>query len=310
MRKLFASIAAMVAVGGALVLAGCPDEGGGLSYICENGTPTAGNGAIPGVSNCRACNQGSVVIGTLGEVGSECWYRFVCDNGTATTTGSGTALGASSCDSCNEDYKISGIAGTEGSTCSEICFLVYGDDTIRTRDCDQLELANDVFGVNSDGGGTLTFMEMPSGGHASSAFRRLNLTFGDSGRSAIAYISLARDFNAAGRILNFSIKSDQGNGGNNRIRIYLEADPGGSSDYQTLETEGTQMFTNDGTWQEVSIDLATAFSGSFAATGTGAGSRITAANIRTIGFALLDVNGLSLPGLGNQRIDIDEIRFE
>ena len=96
------------------------------------------------------------------------------------------------------------------------------------------------------------------------------------------------------------------------IRVYLEADPGAGGtafpDYQTLGTEGIQTFTNDGTWQDVSIELAVEFSNSFAAAGTGAASQITAANIRSVGFALVDSNGTD-PGIGAQVISVDEIRF-
>ena len=122
---------------------------------------------------------------------------------------------------------------------------------------------------------------------------------------AVGFVRLNEDYNATGKTLKFSIKSDtKENGGNDQIRVYLEADSGSNSafpEYQTLGTEGIEIFTNDGTWQDVEIDVDVAFGFS--------GSGISAANIRSIGFALLDANGLSPSGFGDQVIDIDEIRF-
>ncbi len=223
---------------------------------------------------------------------------------------------------CPDDS--SGGGGGNVATCvapaggaSAAVDLVYGDAT--RADCNQVALAETAFGQDNDGtGASLTFTEVATGGAASgSTFRRLDFTAsttpGQREGFAVAFIKLAEDYDVAAKDLKFSIRSAANDaGGNGQIRIYLEAQPPSGSafpNYQTLQSEGTQMFTNDGAWQDISIRLATAFSGSFAAT-TGDASGITAANIRSIGFAILDANGLSPSGLGNQVIDIDEIRFE
>ena len=293
MKKLLISAAAVVTVS-ALILTGCPEDSATpttFAYICENGTAASGAASTEDVSNCQACNQGYEAVGTPGEVGSTC-----------------TPTGA----------VITCVAPAGGA--SAAVDLVYGDAT--RADCNQVALAaTDAFGQATDGSASLTFTEIadtnpPEGAGSSADFRRLTFTTGQPGQRegfAVAFIKLAEDYDVAAKDLKFSIRSAANDaGGNGQIRIYLEAQPPSGSafpNYQTLQSEGTQMFTNDGAWQDISIRLATAFSGSFAAT-TGDASGITAANIRSIGFAILDANGLSPSGLGNQVIDIDEIRFE
>ncbi len=101
----------------AVIIISCEAETGNLSYICENGTPTSGNGIIIGQSSCDACDQGYVLFGRPGEEGSTCGkFPFVCENGMAASGGTLTE-GQNNCDRCNDGYTISGTASAPGSTC-------------------------------------------------------------------------------------------------------------------------------------------------------------------------------------------------
>ncbi len=285
-----------------------------IAYTCENGTATTGNGATPGLSSCDSCMPGFGIIGTAGQPGSMCGsIAYTCENGTA-TAGNGATPGLSSCDSCNTHYRISGTAGMAGSTCSaNTCFRVYGDAT--RANCDQLSVP--IAGgfsprVGGSGGSNadLTFDEITTGGADGSAnFRRLDFTgstvHGARESFAEAAIFMTGNYDVTGKTLKFSIKSPTGvNGGNNTIRVFYQA--GAASNNRTAEDSGIVMFTNNDTWQTVEIPT-TDFDFMNPPPG---GSAISPTAIRSIGFSILDANGLSPSGLGDQVIDIDEVRFE
>ena len=282
-----------------------------IAYTCENGTATAGNGATPGLSSCESCISGFGIIGTAGQPGSMCGsIAYTCENGTA-TAGNGATPGLSSCDSCNTHYRISGTAGMAGSTCSaNTCFRVYSDAT-RTN-CDQLPVPTSGGFSHRVGGSNavLTFDEIATGGaDGSSNFRRLDFTgstvHGARESFAVATIIMLEDYDATGKTLKFSIKSPatRENGGTNRIRVFYQAS--GGSQNRTAEDSVEVMFTNNDTWQTVEIPTT-----DFDFANPVGSSTITPATIRFVGFALLDANGLSPSGLGDQVIDIDEVRFE
>ena len=274
---------------------------GSIAYTCENGTATAGNGATPGLSSCDSCMSGFGIVGTAGQPGSTCGsIAYTCDNGTA-TTGNGVTPGLSSCDSCNTHYRISGTAGMAGSTCSaNTCFRVYGDAT--RANCDQLPVpiaggfSHRVGGSNA----VLTFDEIATGGaDGSSNFRRLDFTgstvHGARESFAEAAIFMTGNYDVTGKTLKFSIKSPTGvNGGNNTIRVFYQA--GAASNNRTAEDSGIVMFTNNDTWQTVEIPT-TDFDFMNPPPG---GSAISPTAIRSIGFSILDANGLSRLDLGTR----------
>ena len=136
------------------------------------------------------------------------------------------------------------------------------------------------------------------GGGASSTPLFTNLTIG-SGGSAWAYgiAELGANYNATGKALNFSIKSPA-SGGIGSIDIFLEGETSGPGDRTDTVN---QMFTNDGTWQTVSVPI-TSFT--FPASG------VALTTVRRVVFSLVDSDGLSNTGVGAQTLDIDEIRFE
>ncbi len=136
------------------------------------------------------------------------------------------------------------------------------------------------------------------GGGASSTPLFTNLTIGTGG-SAWAYgiADFPADYDATGKALNFSIKSPA-TGGIGSIDIFLEGETGGPGDRTDTVN---QMFTNDGTWQTVSVPI-TSFT--FPASG------VALTTVRRVVFSLVDSDGLSNTGVGAQTLDIDEIRFE
>ncbi len=179
--------------------------------------------------------------------------------------------------------------------------LAYGDGNY-TAGCTQLELrATDTFGQFSSTGDA-TFSEIDAGASDSAKAYRLNSPSA-AATFAGGFIALNANYDVTGKTLKFSIRSEA-SGGHNMIRVYLEdaSYPGGDpTGYQTEQSEGIQTFTNDGAWQEVSIDIDTAYGFS--------GANIAKTSIRSFGFAIVDANG-GTAGFGSQVIDIDEVRFE
>ena len=113
--------------------------------------------------------------------------------------------------------------------------LVYGDGNY-TAGCTQLEPATvDPFG--QFGAGT-TFTETSGGASNTSKAYRLALTDAAAAFGG-GFISLAADYDATGKTLKFSVKSNATtDGGYNMIRVYLEADSGANAafpDYQTCK---------------------------------------------------------------------------
>ncbi len=227
-------------------------------------------------------------------------------------------LARSRCALCDLGFSPSGTLGADGSTCTAISgceapasgttasvSTIYADGDYAA--CSAATLVANAPGVDP---AASTFAEINGGANSTSKARTLDNTVAGATHT-VGFFSRTTDVDVSGKTLRFNVLSPE-TGGTTSVRVYLEADPGANSafpDYQTLGTEGIQTFTNDGTWQEISIDLAAAFSGSFAATGTGAASQITAATVRTIGFAMTDVNGATA-GIGVQTLSIDEVRIE
>ena len=119
----------------------------------------------------------------------------------------------------------------------------------------------------------------------------------------VGLITLGADTDVSGKVLRFSILSPA-SGGTDTVRVYLQADPGASTldaTYQTDADEGVITFTQDGTWQEVSIVIDSEYDF--------AGTNISSTTVRSIGFALLDgTDGTA--GIGAQTLSIDEVRLE
>ncbi len=141
------------------------------------------------------------------------------------------------------------------------------------------------------------------GGGASDSSLFTTLATG-GGYSAWAYgiAELSAAYDATGKALKFSIKSPAAaSGGVDRIDVFLEGEAAQDGGPGARTNTLTQMFTNDGTWQAVSIPI-TSFT--FPASG------VTLSTVWRIVFSLADANGLSADGLGAQTLDIDEIRFE
>ncbi len=127
-----------------------------------------------------------------------------------------------------------------------------------------------------------------------------NITLG-SGHSTYAYgiADFNEDYDATGKALKFSIKSPAADsGGINNIDIFFEGETGGPG---ARTNTVNQTFTNNGTWQTVSVPIS---SFTFSAPG------VSLATIRRVVFSLVDSDGLSTTGVGAQTLDIDEIRFE
>ena len=97
----------------------------------------------------------------------------------------------------------------------------------------------------------------------------------------------------AGKTLRFSVRSRA----TNAIRVFIQD----AANAQNLPSEAIEVFENNGVWQEVSIDVDAAYVGN---------ANLNKAAISVIGFDARDANFLSVPGLGRQLIEIDEIRFE
>ena len=183
--------------------------------------------------------------------------------------------------------------------------LVYGDGNY-TAGCTQLEPAmTDPFGSYSEKS-SQSFAPITSGVNNTAEAYRLGVTDASEGWGG-GFIKLNAAYNVSGKTLKFSIRSAAA-GGNGSIRVYIEdisTPEGDQPTYQNDRTEGIMSFTNDGEWQEVSVDIDTVFD-SIETTQ----ADVSAATIGAVGFALEDTDNNMANGIGAQVIDIDEIRFE
>ena len=289
-----------------------------LRYVCTNGMPASGTGATAGVSNCQMCDQGFEIVGTANNPGSTCLdeLRYICTNGTP-ASGTGATAGVSACDFCNPGHTVSGTPGAAGSTCvalsgctapptgrSSSVSSIYTDGDYAA--CSAVSLAaTNSFGVSSTDT-MATFAEITTGGASGSARTLNNPTAANT--AASGFITLAAGTDVSGKTLRFSIMSPASGGttnGTSMVRVYLQADPGAATDlttYQTETTEGIVTFTNDAMWQDVSISLDNEYSFT--------GANITAATVRTIGFAIVEDTNGNTAGLGVQTFSVDEVRIE
>ena len=178
--------------------------------------------------------------------------------------------------------------------------LVYGD--VNYTSCSQLALSTDPppFGQFSQGGAGFTFSEVSTGAASSANAYSLDVTTATTAYAG-GFIRLNEVYDATGKSLKFSIKSQDANsGGHNSIRVFLENTEATGAN-QTDATEGIITFTNNGIWQDVEIVIADEYAFGQA--------NIDATKIGVIGFAMEDANGAD-SGRGEQTINIDEIRFE
>ena len=109
--------AAIICVGAALLLIGCPDQtnggsssGGGSSYICENGTPITGLAPATRFVGCQTCNNGFSLNASTPGAGVACVVPYTCQNGTPIFTGAPTT-GLTGCQTCNSGFTLNGMAG-------------------------------------------------------------------------------------------------------------------------------------------------------------------------------------------------------
>ena len=286
-------------------------------YVCANGTPLSGGSFTEGVTRCRRCSSTHRLDGVAGEVGTTCVARtnaYICTNGTP-ADGTSATPGASNCAYCDSGYAVTGTPGVAGSTCTALsgCIApltgrsssvssIYTDGNYAACSALTLASSND-FGVSSTDS-TATFAGITTGAASGTTNARTlsNPTAGNDAASGL--ITLAGNTNVSGKVLRFSIMSpvtDATNTGTNRVRVYLQADPGSADSYRTDADEGVMTFTQDGTWQEVSIVIDNEYDF--------AGANISSSTVRSIGFALLDGNG-GAAGIGVQTLSIDEVRFE
>ena len=174
------------------------------------------------------------------------------------------------------------------NNCDAISTGFYGAAHVPTRDAANRPRSPFTFASNALGNG------------ASGSPLFTNITLG-SGNSIYAYgiADFPADYNATGKALNFSIKSPAaGSGGVGSIDIFLEGTNGGPNARTVVVN---QRFTNDGTWQPVSVPIT-----SFISPASG----VSRSNVRRVVFSLVDSDGFSSTGVGAQTLDIDEIRFE
>ncbi len=289
-------------------------------YICEDGTVAPGTAATAGVSNCAECIDDYDIVGTAGTAGSTCIqsaFPYVCTNGIP-FDGSATSADTSNCAQCNVGSVPGTIAlSTEGSTCTVFSgcrapatgttasvSTIYADGNYAGCSAAALAATNSIGALSSNS--MATFTQITSGGASSTtnAYTFNNPTA--AATSGSGFITLAADTNVSSKkVLRFSVMSPETNG-TSMVRVYLQADPGASTldaTYQTETTEGIVTLTNDGTWQDVSISLDDTYSFT--------GTNITAATVRTIGFAIVeDTNGGTTVGLGEQTFSVDEVRIE
>ena len=304
-----------------VVVGGAGTEGSVCAYpfICENGTaadPVATT-TTENVSNCAACinDDYSIMGGVAGTVGTTCVqtaFPYMCTNGMP-SAGRSTSADTNRCALCDLGFSPSGTLNADGSTCTAISgctapitgtnasvSTIYADGNY--AGCSALTLAATGFGVFSTNN-TATFTPITSGGAngTSNAYTFNNPTA--SIDTARGFITLAGDTDVSKKTLRFSIMSPA-TGGTSMVRVYLQADPGGNTlvNYQTDESEGIVTFTRDGTWQDVSINIDTVYA-------FGRPS-ITAANVRTIGFAITEDTNGAAAGRGVQTFSVDEVRLE
>ena len=288
------------------------------SYVCENGTADTAMITTENVSNCTACDATYEIVGDAGTEGSVCAIPYVCVNGIAADALATTnTANVSNCAACDAGHVITGGAGTEGSTCTVISgctapvdgtnasvSTIYADGDYAACRAASLAASNS-FGVSSTDT-MATFAEITTGGASGSARTLNNPTAANT--AASGFITLAANTNVSGKTLRFSIMSPASGGttnGTSMVRVYLQADPGAATDlttYQTETTEGIVTFTNDAMWQDVSISLDNEYSFT--------GANITAATVRTIGFALVEDTNGATAGLGVQTFSVDEVRIE
>ncbi len=319
-----ADVSSCTACNGNYVVVGGVDIEGSVCaypYICENGTPAdpAATTTTENVSNCTACINDDYTImgGVAGAEGTTCVqtaFPYVCTNGIP-ADGRGTSADTSRCALCSLGFSPSGTLNTDGSTCTAISgceapatgtaasvFALYADGNYAACSAATLAATNSIGAFSSDS--MTTFTQITSGGASSTtnAYTLDNPT--DAATSAGGFITLAGNTDVSGKTLRFSIMSPE-SGGTSMVRVYLQADPGaGTLDatYQTETTEGIITFANNGMWHDVSI----IFNNEYSFTGT----NITAATVRTIGFAIVEDTNGATAGLGEQAFSIDEVRIE
>ena len=292
-------------------------------YICENG-----EAAIPtvpvtteNVSNCTECNDDYEIMGNAGTVGSTCIqvaFPYVCTNGVP-SAGRVDSTDMLNCAQCNAGSLPGTIAlNTVGSTCvafsgctapvagAASVSTIYADGTY--AGCSALALAatNSIGAFSSDSMTTFTQITSGGAGSTSNAYTLDNPT--DAATYAGGFITLAADTDVSGKTLRFSIMSPETGGttdGTSMVRVYLQDGSytsGDAATYQTETTEGIVTFTNNGTWQDVSL----VFDDTYAFGQT----NITADGVRVLGFAIVeDTNGGTTAGLGEQTFSIDEVRI-
>ena len=195
------------------------------------------------------------------------------------------------------------VGGTSGGA-NEGRQKIYADAS-QTASFPQIPLlAENPYKKSNSMGATLNLSFETSGGGAGSSQNFIKLDLTTSAAFANMFVTFANDtfYNATaaseGSVLKFSVRSPA-SGGNNSINVkvikFVSVDSISASENSTV------TFTPDNTWQEVILPLDVM-------TFPRATNDILS-SISRITFGLTDANG-AMDGLGAQRVDIDEIRFE